>query len=79
MREIGLSESTCKRMGSVESVKADVNLKSEFQLVEKTRRGTGVVTDLWCQEMDKILGASFLLLWFQLDCGLWWTKTKISH
>lgn len=57
MREIGLSES--KRMGSVESVKADVNLKSEFQLVEKTRRGTGVVTDLWCQEMDKILGASF--------------------
>ena len=29
-RDIGLSESTCNKMGSVESIKADVNLKSEF-------------------------------------------------
>ena len=39
-RERGLRESTCEMMGPTERIKAGVNLKSEFSLAEKRRRGT---------------------------------------
>ena len=40
MREIGLSESNCERVRPTERIKARVNVKSEFQLAEKSKRGT---------------------------------------
>ena len=46
---------------------------------EEQKRNLSCHWVLTPETMDRILGASFLILWLQLGCDLWRRKPRISH